>query len=112
MWKAAIFSLINHLHQSRRNITYFPSILYLSNLAIHLLLFLSLPLINRLHLQTIITSITLIVLLSIFTLLMVLQMVFYLVKKRELYLAHQLMLFRFILVPLLTLSLLQTASTK
>lgn len=112
MSKAALFDLANHIHKERRSITYSSAILYILNLVIHSLVYLSMPLINKLHLKHIATSLSPLVLLSIFTLLIIGQMAFYLAKKRGLYLTHQLMAFRFLVAPLLTLALLQAATAN
>lgn len=112
MAKAALFDLIHHLLKSRRTMTYFASAMYLLNLAILMAVYLSMPLINRLHIKSIITNLAPTVLFTGFALLMVVEVVFYLVKRRELYLTHQLMVFRFLFSPLLTLSILQGVTNK
>jgi hypothetical protein len=110
MVKTAIFDLIHLLQTTRRSENYFPPLMYLLNLVIHVIIYLSIPSINMLHIDTFTAITTPIYVFTAFILVLLLQALFYLLKKRQLYLTQQLSVFRFIISPLFALNLLQTAS--
>ncbi len=112
MVKSALFGLAHHLLQSRSTSPYFAPALYFLSLLLHLFLYLSMPLMGVLRVSALLTGLTLLALSSVSTLLILAQVVVFLAKKKEAYLSQQLMVFRFVLAPLLTLTLMQAATSK
>ena len=86
--------------------------MYLINLAIHIIIYLSVPALNILQIQTLITSSAPIFVLFSFLILVCLQIIFFLLKKQQFYLSQQLSFFRFVTSPLLSLSLLQVVQNN
>lgn len=81
--------------------------MYIINLAIHIIIYLSIPAFNILQIQTLVTGPVPIFVLFSFLVIICMQIIFFLLKKQQLYLSQQLSFFRFVTSPLLSLSLLQ-----
>lgn len=81
--------------------------MYLINLVIQIIIYLSIPSLKILQMQSLVTSSIPIFVLFSFLLSICLQIIFFLIKKKQFYLSHQLSFFRFVTSPLLSLWLLQ-----
>jgi hypothetical protein len=64
MVKAAVFELINELQNSRRDQTYFPSAMYITNTVIHITIFLSIPSLSIIGILSVLSNASLIYVLS------------------------------------------------
>lgn len=106
MVKAVVFELINKLQDSRKDQTYFPSAMYITNTVIHITIFLSIPSLSIIGILTILIKASVIYVLSGFILVLLIQILVYLLKRVQLYLAYQLSFYRFVVGPLLTYSVL------
>jgi hypothetical protein len=80
--------------------------LYLFNLLIHLIIYFSFQSIGLLNIDWLLKSLALPLLLSVLMGIVLLQTVFYAVYQKDVYLAAQLSIFRFIITPLLLVTIL------
>jgi hypothetical protein len=79
---------------------------YLTNCAIHLIIYFSFPAFSLANFPPVAPGFTGVVILLSFTLLLLLQIVLFLTKKQEIYLRNQLLFFRFVVSPIITMRLI------
>lgn len=86
--------------------------MYIINLVIQIIIYLSIPAFNILKIQALVTSSVPVFVLFSLLLIISMQIIFFFLKKKQLYLSQQLSFFRFVASPLLSLSLLQAVQNN
>jgi hypothetical protein len=110
MIRQELFGLIHHFQTERLNFVYLQPVMYIANLTIHIIIYLSLTPIGFLNIDNFISSFSVLICLSVFTLGVLVQLAFYLLKQNDFYLIVQLTLFRFTVAPLMLLALMQAVA--
>lgn len=112
MIRQELFGLIHHFQTERLNFVYLQPVMYVANLTIHIIIYLSLTSIGFLNIDGFISSFPVLICLGVFTLAILLQLAFYLLRQNDFYLVVQLTIFRFAVIPLLLLTLLQAVANQ
>ena len=106
MSKDQAFDLVHYLQKEQPHQNYFTNMAYLTNCIIHIIIYFSFPAYSLTTFPSIAPGLTGVITFFSFMALIVLQVVLFLTKKKEIYLRNQLLLFRFIVSPMLTLRLI------
>ena len=109
MSKDQAFDLIHYLQKEQPNQHYFTNIVYLANCTIHFIIYFSFPAYSLTSFPSLAPGVTGVVALMSFMAFIILQIVVFLTKKKEIYLRNQLLLFRFVVSPILTVRFIETA---
>ena len=112
MSKDQAFDLIHYLQKEQPNQHYFTNIVYLANCTIHFIIYFSFPAYSLTSFPSLAPGVTGVVALMSFMAFIILQIVVFLTKKKEMYLRNQLLLFRFVVSPILTLRFMEAAESS
>ena len=112
MSKDQAFDLIHYLQKEQPHQHYFTNITYLINCTIHILIYFSFPAYSLTSFPSLAPGVTGVVIMMSFMAFIVVQIVLFLTKKKEIYLRNQLLLFRFVVSPILTLRLMEVAESS